>query len=211
MEAKRKQEYKRTTDITNAMHRERMKNIRSGQVEDTRCLAFVEQICRSKGMTMKKFGAAAGISQQMMTWYFKVKDNCRLSVLKNLFEANEMAIIPGVEILQQSEVKTITPKVTIIINHTPQGISKTGPDWFMATKDESHPLHILWKIYENSSAKTFTEFLKHINMTNDAGALIKNTRSTLNYTVNKNDIDVKMLTEIAQSLNLILTWTVIEQ
>lgn len=210
METKKKREYQKTTDSTNAMCRERMKKIKTGQVEDTRCLSFVEQICRNKGMTMKEFGARAGISEQMMSWYFKVKDNCRLSVLKNLFGANGMDIVPGVEIHREGEVKTIAPKVTMIINHTPRPISKTAPAWFMETKDENHPLHILWQIYEKCAAKTYTEFWKQIRITNDAGEPIRNTRPALNYTVQKNDIDIKMLTEIAQSVNLILTWTITE-
>ena len=210
METKGEKNYSQTTRATNAKHRERMKNIEHGKIEDTRVLNFVKQICDSKGVSMKQFGAAAGVSEQMMNWYFRVKDNCRLSMLRHIFRANGMEITPGVEVSSKEDIKTLTPKVTLIVRHTQKEIEKSAPESFIAAKDENHPLHILWQIYAKSSAKTFHEFYKQINATNDAGTPIKYTRAMLNYSVAKGDIDVRLISEIAQSFNLILSWKIIE-
>lgn len=52
-----------------------------------RRLAFLINVFQTLGYSTKRVGVLAGVSQQLLSWYFSVKDDCKLSMAQRLMEA----------------------------------------------------------------------------------------------------------------------------
>ena len=52
-----------------------------------RRLAFLINVFQTLGYSTKRVGVLAGVSQQLLSWYFSVKDDCKLSMAQRLLDA----------------------------------------------------------------------------------------------------------------------------
>ena len=52
--------------------------------ENERRLAFLHTLIKSRGLTLKAVAEKLGVTQQLLTWIFSVRDDCRLSMAQNI-------------------------------------------------------------------------------------------------------------------------------
>ncbi len=67
--------------------REKRREEKLANKASDRRLVFLVNVFQTLGYTTKKVGEIAGISQQLLSWYFSVKDDCRLSVAQHLMDS----------------------------------------------------------------------------------------------------------------------------
>lgn len=75
----RKARYAKTKKETDRRERDNRKKEKEEKRTADRRLAFLQSIFKTLGYTQAKIAELSGTTQQAMSWYFSVKDDCRLS------------------------------------------------------------------------------------------------------------------------------------
>ena len=107
----RKERYAKTKKETDRRERDnRKKEVEENRVADRR-LSFLKSIFKTLGYTQAKIAELIGTTQQAMSWYFSVKDDCRLS------QAEEFLKVIGYSLkVEIKNKKRIVKKTPISLN-----------------------------------------------------------------------------------------------
>lgn len=106
----RKERYRKNKQESLKKDREnRKKEIEENRVPDRR-LSFLQNVFKTLGYTQAKIAELTGTTQQALSWYFSVKDDCRLSQAERFLDVIGYTLKVNIRNPQkQPKIETKTP------------------------------------------------------------------------------------------------------
>ena len=177
--------------------------------ENDRRLAFLANTIRAMGYTKSEIAAKIGLTQQALSWIFSVKDDCKLSLAKEILDSIDLTL--SVEIRKQEIAKTTSLKlqqnksgknqgVPFVIEgdiiDTPFGNTYSIPSYISKCPEDSN-MYFLAKHIIESQVPT-NEILKNTDLD----------YTGLRYIFTKDDIRISHIYQIARSTGGEIVWKI---
>lgn len=203
----RKARYAKTKKETDQREREnRKREIEENRVTDRR-LSFLINIFKTLGYTQAKIAELVGTTQQAMSWYFSVKDDCRLSQAEQFL--NVIGYSLKVEIINQ---KTTVKKTQRPINEGEnQGVRFRIEGDFedvLRWNGRSRP-NYLEKCTPNTRMYWLAQYILQLNEPiTELMSQCEIDLSSLRYIFTKDDIKISQIFQIARTTKGQINWKV---
>ncbi len=197
----KKEIYKQTSRVNYYKAKSERKKEKEENRENERRLAFLHTLIKSRGLTLKAVAEKLGVTQQLFTWIFSIRDDCRLSMAQGIaaaigyrlgIEFTKDAAMPSDSSFQSSG--GVNVRVQIDQDDIILGRANPLPKYVRNCKPEDRMYFLA--CYMDSINKPITKLCQ----------TMQTDMSTIRYIFINDDVKVSKLFQIAQTTGGKITW-----
>ena len=199
--AEKKELYKQASRANYFKAKSERKKEKEENRENERRLAFLHTLIKSRGLTLKAVAERLGVTQQLLTWIFSIRDDCRLSMAQDIASAIgyrlTIELTKGTAMPRDSSFQSsggVSVRVQIDQEDIILGRANPLPEYIRNCKPEDRMYFLA--SYIDGINKPITKLCQ----------TMRTDMSTLKYIFVNDDAKVAKLYEIAQTTGGKITW-----